>query len=222
MRRRERKPAPVNAFQAKTAAPPQSNARTASEADYAAQSSARRERGQAGFEEFVAARWTALVKTAYLLTGSRQDAEDLVQTALLRIVPHWPRISHHPEPYTRRVLARESVNRWRKQTWRETPTHTLPEQVAQPTQGAYGDQILLRAALQQLTAQQRAVIVLRYFDDLSIADTADMLGLSHGTVKSHTHDALNRLRRIAPELMGTERHLTDDDHQDKAPATAIE
>ena len=73
---------------------------------------------QASFEEYVAARRPALLRTAYLLTGSHADAEDLVQTALVKVVPHWRRIADRPEPYVRQVLARESVSRWRRRRWR--------------------------------------------------------------------------------------------------------
>src|SRR5690606_29821546 len=74
---------------------------------------------RAGFEDFVAARRPALLRTAYLMTGSHEDAEDLVQVALVKAVPHWRRIRDRPEPYVRRILARESVSRWRRRRWRE-------------------------------------------------------------------------------------------------------
>lgn len=70
--------------------------------------------GQAGFESFVAARRQALLRTAYLLTGGHEDAEDLVQVTLVKAVLHWARIADHPEPYVRKILARESVSRWRR------------------------------------------------------------------------------------------------------------
>src|SRR3954453_8995641 len=83
--------------------------------------------GYAEFEEFVAARRSALLRTAYLLTGNHHDAEDLVQSALIKVVPKWTRIKHRPEPYVRRVLARESVNQRRGRRWREVTTDAVPE-----------------------------------------------------------------------------------------------
>ena len=80
-----------------------------------------------GFEEYVAARQAGLLRTAYLLTGHRQDAEDLVQTALVKVVPHWNRIDGDPDPYVRRVLVRENISRWRRRRWREVLGHDTPE-----------------------------------------------------------------------------------------------
>ena len=83
--------------------------------------------GYADFDEFVIARRPALLRTAYLLTGNLHDAEDLVQSALIKVVPKWGRIQDRLEAYVRRVLARESVNRWRGRRWREVTTDVLPE-----------------------------------------------------------------------------------------------
>jgi RNA polymerase sigma-70 factor (sigma-E family) len=149
------------------------------------------------FEEFVAARSAALLRTAYLLTGSHQDAEDLVQTALLKAVPGWGRVREH-EPYVRRILVHESVSRWRRRRWRETSTDSLPELAAGSADA--DDRLVLRQALARLAPRQRAVIVLRYFDDLTEAQTADVLGVSVGTVKSQSRDALGRLRTLVPDL----------------------
>lgn len=149
------------------------------------------------FEEFVAARSAALLRTAYLLTGHHQDAEDLVQTALLRAVPKWGKVREH-EPYVRRILVHESVSRWRRRRWRETSTESLPElsSVAADLDG----RLVLRQALGGLAPRQRAVIVLRYFDDLTETQTAYLLGVSVGTVKSQARDALARLRTLVPGL----------------------
>jgi RNA polymerase sigma-70 factor (sigma-E family) len=146
--------------------------------------------GYADFDEFVIARRPALLRTAYLLTGNHHDAEDLVQSALIKVVPKWRRIKDYPEPYVRQVLARESVNRWRRSRWREVTTDTVPE----TTHYDNTDRIALLEDLRRLSPRQRAVLVLRYFDDLTEADTAAALGISVGTVKSHAHDALARLR----------------------------
>ena len=156
------------------------------------------DRGRDGFEEFVAARRQALLRTAYLLTGSHEDAEDLVQVALVKAVPHWARIADHPEPYVRKILARESVSRWRRRRWRELSTDEIPER---PSRAVDLDQReVLRSALLRLAPRQRAVVVLRYYDDLTERQTAEALGIGVGTVKSHARDALARLRVLVPEL----------------------
>ncbi|HET7071249.1 MAG TPA: SigE family RNA polymerase sigma factor [Nocardioides sp.] len=159
------------------------------------------DRGQEGFEEFVAARRPALLRSAYLLTGSHHDAEDLVQTTLLRVVPKWSRIAAHPEPCVRRVLARESVSRWRGRRWRERSVADLPEIVSDERPDDRG---ALLAALSTLSPRQRAVLVLRYFDDCTEAGTAEALGISLGAVKSHARDGLARRRVVAPGFLDEE------------------
>ena len=149
--------------------------------------------GYADFEEFVVARRGALLRTAYLLTGDHHDAEDLVQSALIKVVPKWTRIKDRPEGYVRQVLVRESVSRWRGRRWREVTTDVVPEAMHHPSADS-ADRIALLEDLRRLSPRQRAVLVLRYFDDLTEADTAEALGISVGTVKSHVRDALARLR----------------------------
>lgn len=144
------------------------------------------------FTAYVGARRPALVRTAYLLTGDAEDAEDLVQTALIKAVPKWGRIADDPEPYVRAILARESVNRWRRRRWREIASAELPEQ-HQPDVDVAGRESL-RSALATLAPRQRAVIVLRYYEDMTERQTAEALGISVGTVKSQCRDALARLR----------------------------
>ena len=146
------------------------------------------------FEEYVAARRTALLRTAYLLTGQHADAEDLVQMALVKVVPHWRRISDDPEPYVRRILAREATNRWRRRRWREVSSDMLPETLSEGTDPT--DREVLRQALMRLSPRQRAVVVLRYFDDLTEQQTAEVLGIGLGTVKSHGREAMARLREL--------------------------
>nr|WP_227463565.1 SigE family RNA polymerase sigma factor [Nocardioides lijunqiniae] len=138
------------------------------------------------------------MRTAYLMTGSHEDAEDLLQVALVKAVPQWRRIRDRPEPYVRRILARESISRWRRRRWREIGTDELPET---GTHDADVDQREdLRRALLTLAPRQRAVVVLRYYEDLSEAQTAEALGIAVGTVKSHARDALARLRTLVPDL----------------------
>ena len=153
---------------------------------------------QDGFEEFVAARRPALLRTAYLLTGSHADAEDLVQVALVKVVPHWKRIADRPEPYVRQVLARESVSRWRRRRWREA-AHGRPAR-ARRRGPDLAEREALRRALGALAPRQRAVIVLRYYEDLTEKETASVLGIAVGTVKSQARDALARLRELLPDL----------------------
>ncbi|MBS41780.1 MAG: SigE family RNA polymerase sigma factor [Nocardioides sp.] len=158
---------------------------------------------RAAFEEYVAARRPALLRTAYLLVGGDADAEDLVQLALVKAMPHWRRIGHDPEGYVRTVLAREATNRWRRRRWREVSTDALPEtdRTGDPTSdhaGAVTDRVALQRALMALSPRQRAVVVLRYFDGLTERETAEALGIGLGTVKSHGRDALGRLRELLP------------------------
>lgn len=150
--------------------------------------------GYADFEEFVIARRDALLRTAYLLTGDHHDAEDLVQSALIKVVPKWARIKDHPEPYVRQVLARESVNRWRSRRWREVTTDGVPEAMHHDDSTDSTDRIALLEDLRRLSPRQRAVLVLRYFDDLTEANTAAALGISVGSVKSSVRDGLACLR----------------------------
>jgi len=159
-------------------------------------------RGLEGFEQFVVARRAALLRTAYLLTGDHSDAEDLVQTALVKVVPRWRRIADRPEPYVRKVLAHEAVTRWRRRRWREVPTAQAPDpapaSVGTGLDGAAAAREDLRRALATLAPRQGAVVVLRYLEDLTERDGAAALGISVGTVKSQHRDALARLRLSLP------------------------
>ncbi|MFN8079458.1 MAG: SigE family RNA polymerase sigma factor [Kineosporiaceae bacterium] len=152
------------------------------------------------FSTFVATRRNALLRTAFLLTGGhQQDAEDLLQTALVKAVPAWSRIRGNPEPYVRRIMVHENVSRWRwRRTRPEVLTDTLPERAAPATSPGEDDE--LRRALAVLAPRQRAVIVLRYYEDLTERETAQLLGISIGTVKSQARDALTRLRALLPDL----------------------
>jgi RNA polymerase sigma-70 factor (sigma-E family) len=151
---------------------------------------------QQDFEEFVRGRSTALLRTAYLLTGDRGHAEDLLQGVFERVARHWPGISESPESYVRRALANAATTRWRRR--RPADVELVDghhRAVADPTQRiAVRDQLV--RALMTLPARQRAVLVLRYFDDLSEAETAHALGCSVGTVKSQSSRGLARLRDL--------------------------
>jgi RNA polymerase sigma-70 factor (sigma-E family) len=154
------------------------------------------------FRDFVRARGTALSRTAYLLTGDHHPAEDLLQTALARTYQHWPRVRDgDPEAYVRRALHNTYVSWWRRQP---------PPPVAEisPTTTDSTDATLRRItvlnALRALTPRQRAVIVLRYFEDLTEVQAAEVLGVTLGTVKRLHFDALARLRSLAPHLIDAE------------------
>jgi RNA polymerase sigma-70 factor (sigma-E family) len=153
-----------------------------------------------GFTEFVLARQAALLRTAYLLTGHAQDAEDLVQTTLVKVVPQWRRIRDNPEPYVRRTMVNVNVSRWRRRRWREESTDVLPEQLADAPD--HDELLAVRAALAALAPRQRAVLVLRYYEGLSEAEIAATLGIAPGTVKSQARDGLARLRRALPAQEG--------------------
>ncbi|MET7426814.1 SigE family RNA polymerase sigma factor [Dactylosporangium sp. NPDC005555] len=158
---------------------------------------------EAGFREFVSTRLGRLSRTAYLLTGDHHKAEDLVQVTLVKVARHWRRVSQAgaPDAYVRRALYHEHVSSWRGRRVLEMSTAAPPERATGRDESAEAvRRIVLRNALARLAPGQRAVIVLRYFEDLSESDTADALGCSVGSVKSQTHHALARLRVIAPEL----------------------
>lgn len=147
-----------------------------------------------GFDEFVAVRGDALWRTAWLLTGDVQRAEDLVQTALAKCWPAFERVSTNGsfEAYVRRVLFTTYVAWWRRRWNKETPTETLPESTAGAAEPGLGPDVARALAL--LPRGQRAVVVLRYVEDLTERQTAELLGISVGTVKSQTARALATLR----------------------------
>lgn len=156
-----------------------------------------------GFEEFVSARGQALMETAFLLAGDRHLAEDLLQIVLTKVARRWRvvRVDGNPEAYTRKALYREFVSWLRVARNRELPSESVPETVvAADVADAAVRKIALRQALTRLTPRQRAVLVLRYYEDRSEAETAALLGCAIGTVKSQTYHALKRLRTIAPNL----------------------
>lgn len=153
------------------------------------------------FDEFVAARSSRLLRTAYLLTRDHALAEDLLQTALAKAWFSWSRIDGDPEPYVRKILVNTFSSWWRRK-WNGEQAHAdLPETSAHgPAEGEVVDQRHdLWSAMGRLPRRQRAVIVLRFVEDLSEAETARLLGVSPGTVKSQTSKALAKLR-IDPAL----------------------
>lgn len=153
------------------------------------------------FREFVLAHNAGLHRTAVLLTRDPHAAHDLLQEALLRAWRRWDRVTDNPAGYVRTILLREFLTDRRRRWHGEVPTEQLPEQAA-------GDdvppeaQLDLAQAVGELPAQQRAVVVLRYFHDLTVEDTATTMGISPGTVKSHHARAMRALR--------ISTHLDDD------------
>ena len=155
----------------------------------------------AEFTDYMTARQPALLRTAYLLTGDRHTAEDLVQTALAKLYLSWDRIQRQEsvDGYVRRILVNEHNSLWRR-PWkrRETTISELPDRAADPAPAAHD--AALWELVQTLPRRQRAAIVLRYYEELSEAETADVLGVSVGTVKSQTSRALASLRSRAHEI----------------------
>ncbi|MET8688794.1 SigE family RNA polymerase sigma factor [Streptomyces sp. NPDC004732] len=172
---------------------------------------------QDSFREFVETRSSALLKTAVLLCGGdRHAGEDLLQNALVKAAGRWQRIDE-PEAYVRRILYRQQVSRWRLKWPRRELAVAEPPERAESGDGTSAAElrIVMRGALAKLTARQRTVLVLRYFEDLPEAEVAAVLGCSVGTVRSTTHRSLARLRGLAPELA----HLDRSDAADR-PASS--
>lgn len=161
----------------------------------------------AEFSEFVEAAWPGLYRTAYLILGEHQLAEDLVQTTLTKTYASWGKVREPAAAasYARVVLANTAASWFRRRSWRnERPTETLPDSV---TTSDPSDRPAVIDALATLPPRMRAVVVLRYFDDLSVREVAHALAISEGTVKSQTAHALDRLRgqlgdAIIPQTQG--------------------
>lgn len=160
------------------------------------------------FTAWAAGRQQVLFRTAYLLSGDRHRAEDLLQETLLKVAARWPRLRDgDPDAYARTILVRDNISWWRRRR-RETVVAAPPQQPAADTVDTIDRRLIVARALDRLTARQRAVLVLRYYDDLTESQTAAVLGVSRGTVKTHAHNALARLRDAAPELAEFLDHTT--------------
>lgn len=161
------------------------------------------------FEQFVATSGHSLIRTAFLLTGDVGHAEDLVQTALERTARRWHQLDGSPHAYARVVLTNLAADRWRRRRARveETP---LDEEIGRGDDDEATNRIVLQrsliGALRQLPMRQRTVLVLRFFEDLSEAETAQVMRISAGTVKSTASRALARLRELCPELNGLDTY----------------
>lgn len=140
-------------------------------------------------------RYAELLRTGYLLCGTREAAEDLVQAALLTTMRHWRRVAD-PMAYVRRAMVNQRISLWRRIGSRELLTNRFPDRGAPDGSVGRAERDELLAALATLPARMRAVVVLRYCEDLSEAETARLLGCSVGTVKSQASHGLNRLRAL--------------------------
>ena len=151
---------------------------------------------QSEFERFVRTSSDRLVRMAYLLCGDRGHAEDIAQTALLRTARRWRLARRNPDAYARRVVVNLVKDRWRTLARRpqETALDVDPTIAEIPVVDGFADSGALLDAVRGLSEGQRSVLVLRFFEDLSVADTAAALGCTTGTVKSQTARALDRLR----------------------------
>ena len=160
-------------------------------------------RRDAEFSAYLAARQGSLLRTAYLLTGDPHQAEDLVQTAFAKLYLAWDRVQDREslDGYVRRILVNENNSLWRR-AWkrREVATERLPEAPSRDTYDE-GRAAALWDLVQTLPRRARAVVVLRYNEELSEAETADVLGISAGTVKSQTSRALATLRQRTPDAL---------------------
>ncbi|GAA0912675.1 SigE family RNA polymerase sigma factor [Nonomuraea longicatena] len=151
-------------------------------------------RDRADFELYVEARSARLLRTAYLLCRDWPTAEDLVQTALAKAWTAWRRVGANPDPYVYRILTNTHASWWRRRWHGEVPTAELPERPHPGGLDDFGTREALRAALVALPAKQRAVIVLRYFDDLPDEAIGEILDCSAATVRSQAARALAKLR----------------------------
>lgn len=169
-------------------------------------------RDSAAFAEFATARSAALFRAAYLMVGDHATAEDLLQEALTKTYVAWPKLRDPgaAEAYTRKAITTTAISWWRRKSWQnERPRGDVPERPYEdPSEGSVNRDWLWNE-LQSLAPRQRAAIVLRFYEDLTEAQTAEVMGCSIGTVKSQVSDALKKLRAklgpdvvlVAPELV---------------------
>ena len=170
----------------------------------------------ADFASYLAARQASLLRTAYLLTGNRHDAEDLTQTAFAKLYLSWDKVRDRGsiDGYVRRILVNEHNSLWRR-AWKRrehAQDHTMLDRFDEPRHDEYdeGHGSALWDLVQTLPRKARAVVVLRYYEEMSEAETAATLGISVGTVKSQTSRALAALRTRAPETLNPRASEEDD------------
>jgi RNA polymerase sigma-70 factor (sigma-E family) len=159
----------------------------------------RRTRREEEFTEYFSVRAPAMRRTAYLIVRDWHVAEDLTQTSFVRLYAAWPRVeAASRDAYTRKIVVNQCLSHLRRR--RETPTDRLPEQVAVESGGVLD----LGRVLALLPPRQRAIVALRFLDDLSVVETSRVLDIAEGTVKSQTSRALETLRRHLPDLVTEE------------------
>jgi RNA polymerase sigma-70 factor (sigma-E family) len=170
-----------------------------------AQRPTRREFDDPGFREYVTARSRSLLRSAYLLTGNRADAEDLVQAALAKTYLAWDRIEDRNaiDGYVRRAMVNTHISWWRRRRLEEYPTDELPDRAVVDHSGNSDLADTLRRAVDRLPQRMRAAVMLRYFEDMTEAEVAEILGVSLGTVKSTVSRAVAKLR-IDAELQAND------------------
>ncbi|SDP37679.1 SigE family RNA polymerase sigma factor [Actinacidiphila guanduensis] len=149
------------------------------------------------FEDYVRSRQDALLRSARRLVPDPVDAQDLVQTALVRTLPRWEGIADKKlaDAYMRRVMINTRTEWWRSRRFEEVPTGDLPDACVDDGAEQRADREMLRDAMRVLAPKQRQVVVMRHYDQLSTEETARALGMTTGTVKSTLHRALARLRQ---------------------------
>jgi RNA polymerase sigma-70 factor (sigma-E family) len=148
------------------------------------------------FAEFMSARSASLFRTAYLIVGDHQLAQDLLQESLIKTYMAWPRLRDlsKAEGYTRKTIVTTAISWRRRRSFHERPLDLLPDTAVPDSGEAVTTHVSVVAQLCTLPPRQRAAIVLRYYEDLSVAQTADVMGCSVGAVKSHVSTGLVRLR----------------------------
>ena len=150
----------------------------------------------ARLSDYVRGQWPQLVRYATALSGDPSEAEELVQSALVRVAVRWPfvRDKDNPDAYVRRAIANGYLSTWRRVRRHEVAVAEPPELPAADKVTGVDDVMVVRRVLATLPPRQRAVLVLRYLEDRSEQETADILGCSVGTVKSQSARALAKLR----------------------------
>ena len=167
------------------------------------------------FRDYVRSRSRALLRTAYLLTGNVADAEDLVQSALTKTYVAWDRIQDRSalDGYVRRAIVNTHISWWRRRRVEEYPTDEIPDQAVIDHPESSDIEESLRRAIDRLPQRMRAAVMLRFYDDMTEAEVAEVLGVSLGTVKSTVSRAVAKLRidtELQPELADPPRDLTAD------------
>ena len=165
------------------------------------------------YTEFVHSQWAALYRTAFLLTGDHQRAEDVVQTALMKLYLAWPRVvsMSHPAAYARTMVVNQLTSWWRLRSNSERPTPNRTDQALPAFDEGLVEARALWTQVLALPPRQRAVIVLRYYEDRSEAEIAEILGISAGSVKTHAHHAMATLRgRLGEGLRELELDVQED------------